>query len=293
MRTAIKVMDFNKLRIDGGTQLRHAIDENLVDEYADLLVDGVKMPPPVAYYDGANLWLADGFHRYHAHKAAGKAGGAVEIREGTLDDALLHAALCNETHGRRRTNLDKVKTVQMFLEHERFGQWSDREIATKAGVSHTLVSDLRNPKRANEKNAAKRAERSGEKATPRDKPTSSKGVTISDPESEVAAAATNSQVIHNPPNDADQGGSDRVTILSEEVDRLTHRLAVAAAEGYTEEEKAALSTGMQELQRAYAALQAERDSIAAQRDAYMRESAEVKKECLRLRKKLDQALAKK
>ena len=291
-----QLMDLKKIEIDDRLQSRAQLDENIVDEYANAITDGAKFPPPVVFFDGSTRWLASGFHRYFAHKLAGQAGIKVELRKGTLREAILFSVGENQTHGLRRTTADKRRAVMLLLEDEVWSQWSDREISAKTGTSHTFVSQLRNPEKTEAKKAA-----SGNVATPKSPPPTSKpGITISSPPPPAVPGkpvqsgnvATKSQVIHNPDDASDDHGDDPVAILSAEVDRLAERLAVAAMEGYTDEEKAAFQTGLKDLQDAYQALKAERDSIATQRDAYMRENAELKSEIGRMRKKLDRALEK-
>jgi len=53
----------SQIRIDGGTQPRTELNEDVIAEYAELLADGVEFPVITVYFDGANYWLADGFHR--------------------------------------------------------------------------------------------------------------------------------------------------------------------------------------------------------------------------------------
>ena len=46
-------------------------------------------------------------------------------------------------HGKRRTNADKRRSVMRLLEDAEWGQWSDREIARRCGVSYMTVSRMR------------------------------------------------------------------------------------------------------------------------------------------------------
>jgi hypothetical protein len=283
--------DLNKITIDDRIQSRAELGQNIVDEYANAITDGAKFPPGVVYFDGSTRWLASGFHRYFAYKLAGRAGMTVELRKGTLDDAILFSACDNQTHGLRRSNADKARSVMMLVQHQKFGQWSDREIAHKCGVSHTMVQNARHPERAEAKQEkAKKA--SGQKATARDKPQSGPGITITNPDAgeQVATVATKSQVIHK--EDFGQEG-DASAFLSAEVTRLNDRVAVLAAgnPSATPEEQQMQMEGFEALRRELLSVNAERDSIAAMRDAYMRENSELKAEVKRLRKKLDQALA--
>lgn len=136
-------MFLSAIRIDGGTQPRAEINEQVVGEYAEIIKAGGKLPPAVVFHDGAEHWLADGFHRYHAHRKAGQESIAVEIHEGTRRDAILYAVGANGTHGLRRSNEDKRKAVMMLLEDDEWRQWSDRKIAEACHVGHPLVAAVR------------------------------------------------------------------------------------------------------------------------------------------------------
>lgn len=141
-------LNVSDIRTDGGTQPRAAIDENVVNEYAESLEDGVVFPPIVAFFDGVDTWLADGFHRLLAHVRNGVEKIGVELRSGTKDDAILYSLGANSSHGLRRTNADKRKAVLTALEHPKFSQWPDTKIAKACGVSHTFVAACRSPEKA-------------------------------------------------------------------------------------------------------------------------------------------------
>lgn len=131
----------DQIRIDGETQARARIDPDAVAEYADQLMEGAALPPAVVFREGAEHWLADGFHRYHANRKIGAITMPAEVLEGTLHDAKLHAYAANKTHGLRRTNEDKRKAVMGML--ALVPDWSDRAIADHVGVSDKTVASQR------------------------------------------------------------------------------------------------------------------------------------------------------
>ena len=45
-------LPISKLRLDGGTQPRAAIDFTAVDDYQDAMEAGAKFPPVTVFYDG-------------------------------------------------------------------------------------------------------------------------------------------------------------------------------------------------------------------------------------------------
>ncbi len=67
------LLPINRIRTDGGTQPRAALDINTIRDYAELLHNGVKFPPVDVFWDRSEYWLADGFHRLRAMQEAGLA----------------------------------------------------------------------------------------------------------------------------------------------------------------------------------------------------------------------------
>ena len=147
--TGVVELELNQLRIDGGTEQRAAINEETVAEYNEALRNGAKFPEVVVFKDGATYWLTDGFHRYHAHRRAGRDKIAADVREGKLREAMLYSVGANADHGLRRTNADKRKAVTTMLTNELVSAnddgfpWSDRTIARMCGVSHEFVRKVR------------------------------------------------------------------------------------------------------------------------------------------------------
>jgi hypothetical protein len=140
--TGIKV---SMVHTDGGTQARAGLHEHTVQEYKETMTaaGGWPFPPIVLVYDGDKHWLADGFHRVAAARALGWSHVLATIQPGTRRDAILVAAGANADHGLRRSNDDKRRAVQMLLQDEEWGRWSDREIARRCKVSHPMVAKLR------------------------------------------------------------------------------------------------------------------------------------------------------
>lgn len=106
------IIALDVLTLDEELQPRAAIDRAVLENYVQLLVDGVQFPPVVAFRDGAVLWLADGFHRWHAHKVIDADGIEADIREGDRRDALLYSLAANATHGLQRGATDYKRAYQ-------------------------------------------------------------------------------------------------------------------------------------------------------------------------------------
>jgi len=139
----IKHLPIGDISIDGGTQARVEINAATVDEYAEALTEGEKLPPVIVFFDGAQNHLADGFHRYHGNRKIGATTIECDIRTGTLRDARLFAYGANRDHGLRRTVADKRRAVAGMLAD--CPDWSDRAIAKHVGVSHPFVAAIRSP----------------------------------------------------------------------------------------------------------------------------------------------------
>jgi len=131
------------ITIDPYVQVRAAMSDPVLEEYADAMRAGVKFPPLTIFSDGKINWVADGFHRLNAAKRAGRAKIQCDVRAGALRDAVLFAAGANDTHGLRRSNDDKRLAVQRLLDDEQWREWSNRVIARHCRVSHQLVGELR------------------------------------------------------------------------------------------------------------------------------------------------------
>ena len=136
-----KILNLKDLRIDGDTQPRVAIDQAVVQEYAEALEAGDEFPPVKVVYDGTTYWLVDGFHRYFAHRRLNRPQIKAEITPGELVDAQWLSLASNKTHGLRRSNQDKVKAVRRALELRL--HITDRAVAEHVGVSNTMVSNHR------------------------------------------------------------------------------------------------------------------------------------------------------
>lgn len=131
------------IRLDGGTQPRVELNENTIADYAEAMESDAPLPPIVVFHDGAAHWLADGFHRYHGARKAGKVSIEAEVRQGTRRDAVLFSVGVNATHGLRRSNADKRKAVETLLRDDEWSRWSNVEIAKRCIVSEYLVREVR------------------------------------------------------------------------------------------------------------------------------------------------------
>jgi len=139
----VKELKLSDIRIDGGTQPRKELDQEMVKDYAEKMRDGTVFPPIVIFNDGSNNWLVDGFHRYFAQKSNGLVSVQVEIHNGTLRDAKLYSFGANGKHGKPPSQEDKRNNIIEMLTDEEWGKWSNTQIAKIVHVASTTVARIR------------------------------------------------------------------------------------------------------------------------------------------------------
>lgn len=139
----VEEIDTRFVRTDGGTQTRSGLNMFTVESYAEAMKEGIVFPPIVTYYDGAEYWLADGFHRLAAAERAGHSAIDCEIRQGTRRDAILYSVGANANHGLQRTREDVRRAIDLLLRDEEWREWSDSAIAGKVGCNHKTVGSRR------------------------------------------------------------------------------------------------------------------------------------------------------
>ena len=137
-------LNYEQIRIDGGTQPRAELLIEVMEEYAEQMRAGVEFPPITVFFDGKEYWLADGFHRFGAALRA-RPGDPIEVEvlQGTQADAQWYSFGVNKTHGLRRAPEDKERAVRAALSHTNGVRMSDRQIAEHVGVSHPFVAKIR------------------------------------------------------------------------------------------------------------------------------------------------------
>lgn len=131
------------IRTDGGTQPRVAMNEKLVNEYAEKMKDGEVFPPVVVYNDGKDTWLADGFTRYFASLQNSAQGINADMRSGSLRDAQTFAWKANNKHGQPLSNDDIENILFSIFADKEYGAWSNNKIAKEFSFSAMRISRLR------------------------------------------------------------------------------------------------------------------------------------------------------
>ena len=263
-----KLLGIDVIRIDGGTQCRAEISQDKVNEYAELVESGVSFPAVKVFFDGVSYWLADGFHRYHAHKQAGQGSISADVEKGIARDALLYAIGANADHGLPRTNADKRKAVQTMLDDFEWQDWSNAEIARHCKVSVTLVSSMR-----------------GDEAPTERKYKTATGKVMTKKAAKPKKEEEPEPIIEDDGVDEKQAAIDE---LIAENEKLTERVALAAMDG-TEAEKNLAKETIESLREELRITKIELVAVKQSRDTFQAENAQMKAQIKMLQKKLDKA----
>ena len=141
-----QALPIDKVRMDGNTQTRTAINQRIVSAYAqEMKREGAAPFPPIDVFEDqeGRYWPGDGLHRLAAAKRNEQTAIMARVYRGSRLDALMHSAKSNHQHGQMRTNADKRCCVEMLLAEEVFRRESNRQIARWCGVGDQLVGQVR------------------------------------------------------------------------------------------------------------------------------------------------------
>ena len=136
-----ETLAIDSLVLDAGTQVRVAINQKVVDEYAQEVEGGAAFPPVVVFRGERGDLLSDGFHRVHAYRKAGRSRIEADVRPGSFEDALWFALGANSRHGERMQPGDKRRAIELA-----YGAWPDasqHRIAEHVGCSQQYVCKIR------------------------------------------------------------------------------------------------------------------------------------------------------
>jgi hypothetical protein len=265
-----KVLNLGALVLDQKLQSRTEINEQTIEDYSDAIKMGDEFPPVLAYFDGVHYWLTDGYHRYHAHKKAGKAGIVCEVINGTFRDAVLHATGVNSKHGMRRTVADKRKAVMTLLDDFEWSQWGNSEIARRCEVSISFVANLRDSGTPNEVKYKTATGKVMTKAKASGRPAK---------EPELKEPPKQETVEEFDPRD------ELIETLTKENDELTMNLALAHMGG-TEEQQNEAREIIKSLREEIRVLKIELVAVKQSRDTFQSENSQLKQQVLMQQRQL-------
>ena len=246
----------DKIRLDGGTQMRKDLDMQMIYNYKEAMENGDVFPKLHTVFDGEFHWLVDGFHRYHAYKLLNQKEVDVHYEMGSKLEAQVIAFGVNGDHGKQRTNIEKHDIVLAASIHELTKNKSDRELAKICKVSAPFVASVRNPE-VKERQNQQRKKSSRKKLAENNNPNDNRGVIGLHPGSDSFEPVSE---IFAPDDD-----ELRANELAEKADReLLNKLLDASeplAVAYEEIKKLTLLNAQQETR--IAALQREKNEAIA------------------------------
>lgn len=257
----------DKIKVDGDLQVRDKINEDAVREYAEVIREGGKMPPVTVFFDGKTYHLADGWHRFFAHKQAAFPEIEAEVHDGTRRDAILFALSANDKHGLRRTNADKRRSVLVLLEDFEWSEWNNTKIAEVCGVSATFVDKIRK-----EMNTAtpttRKVSRGGVEYEMDTSKMGKKDITKWDPLPEPVIDENEQKI---------EEMATEFKAIAEENEELKAQIAVGLMEGTAEDKKKAQEI-IEEQAEKIKSLEAQVKGLTASRDAYQLKNADLLKQ---------------
>lgn len=141
----MKNVPLNAVQFDPSTQIRAEIDTDTIDDYAEAMEAGAQFPAADLFVSGtgtdAEYFIGDGWHRLLASMKNGDATVRANVHEGGRAQAIKFALSANATNGRRRTNEDKRRAVEVALKE--YPNLSSRKIAEMCAVSHDFAERVR------------------------------------------------------------------------------------------------------------------------------------------------------
>ena len=268
----MKLLD---IKLDTELQSRVEISDEAINDYSEALREGAKFPPVTVFYDGSSYFLADGWHRYYAHKKAGLALIEATVINGTFRDAKLFSFGANDTNGLRKTNADKRKAVLAMLDDMEWAERNDNEIAKECRVSIMTVGRIRKqlgvvPEEIKYVKNGKEFTMKRPEFKPLEKVESKLEYQFDEKEEKIHELATEIQSI------------------AEENEVLKARVAVASMEA-TDNEKRSAEILIEGLQAKIKAQEAEIRALKSSRDSYQTKCAEMMKQLSWYKKQNKQA----
>jgi hypothetical protein len=271
-------IELKKIRLDGGTQPRVKIEETAVQSYTEAVMDGAIMPPITVFFDGTDNWLADGFHRWHAHKRAGLVEILCDVHQGTRRDALIYSLGANHDHGLPRTNEDKRKAVMITFDDIEMCDLSDVQIAKICKVSSMTVGRIR-------------------KSLQLDAPVRKRVDGTDFKTGKMGAPTTKPDITTKPDNTPDYTEDDRRSEMAtehahtlEENTKLKDRLAVNSLMD-SEEAKAEVQETIESLREQVTSLERQLAAVTASRNEFQNKNAEMIKQMAYWKKRAEKAEA--
>jgi len=272
----MKKLNLDVIRIDGNTQPRLEINQDTVRDYAEHMREGAVFPPVTVFFDGAEYWLADGFHRWHATKSNGLVSLECEVISGSLDDAFLYSRAANKSRGLTMSHADNRNIVISMLKHEVYGQWSNNKIAEHVGVTSMTVGRIKLALQQPEEKQVKYIDKHGTETISNIKKQKN---------NKEDNTVTPAEKVYDPAEDEAKEIQHTIKSLQEENTKLRDVIAIGAWDA-TEIEKLDAEQTIAELRERIRVLEIDNKSLRESRDTYQNQNSDLMKTVATLQKKL-------
>jgi hypothetical protein len=271
----MKKLNLLTIKIDGGTQARVSLNQDVVKEYAESMREGDVFPPITVFFDGSDYWLADGFHRYFATKANAFTSIEAEVKNGTLDDAILFAFSANGRRGLSMTFEDNRNIIYAMLRHPEWSKWTNTAIAKHIGVSSMTVGRVKATmeKKDDEPTVKKFIDKSGNESTVDTSKLKTKQK-IQKPDVSTAPSELEQKVSELSDQVSELG--DTINILSDENSLLRDKIAIGQWNA-SEIEKIDIEETVANLREQVRVLEIDNKALRDSRDMFQSRNAELMK----------------
>ena len=277
-------IEIKAIRTDGGTQVRAQLVQSQVEEYASQMREGDEFPPLDVFHDGAEYWLADGFHRFFAQKSNGLLEVECTVHQGTVRDALWFAIAANKNRGLDLSPQDKRANAERCLRDEEWGKLSYAEIGKHVGLSKMTISRIAReifPEKQTDVKVVKRQDGTEYKVdTSKNK--------VRKPKVEESQPEETPDVPAYTEDDRLEDAKTQILELEEEVNKLRDVVAVGQWDA-TEIEKIDIQETVEELRRQNKLLEIDNAALRDSRDMYQNRCSELLRQVKALQAKLKKA----
>lgn len=132
-------------RIEPLDETKRVRSDGVDVDHAEHMVTNVSKLPyiEVVTLSGGRFGILRGYHRYEAHRLAGRKSMKVIVKDLPPEDWHHYAVIDNVAHGLPLTTEDRKRAVTELLNDPKKRRWSDRRIARDVGLSAPTVGALR------------------------------------------------------------------------------------------------------------------------------------------------------